>query len=1078
MLDDSLIVELACRASNLAERRLIVEQLAKGEAKVACNAQLGILDNWNIKKLTGKLAAQLIKDSYEQGTIGKSTIEEVQELLTTYKLYERNLSNLPEENRNEFVKPHTEWLETYKAAILTLDLPKDEFVANGWYEADIYYGKFAKACEPFLRLVYKTLEPVRQEVNATLGNCEIVAQVVREFQIHLLNRFDLALAWAIEANINVYCSKKNVDKSVDNPEAYIAYLEETFENGWCYHRFYSQFPVLARWLAQITRFECNYGEELIRRLGSDIARISKTFFEGKPISKIKSFKLGKSDNHAGGKSVVIVELEINSCERKIVYKPRCIQSEAAMQGLLENLNRDKVVNFGNYRVLCQENYGYTEFIVAGNNDVQSREEVEKFYQQQGGFLAIFHVLGGGDLHYENILVSEGNAFICDCETVLEVLPRGMDKLSGTVMDSVFKTGMLEWPSNSDAENQMKISGYSGGESYELPHTVPRVNDRRMSLGVGVEYKPGVRIEVEGTNRIYYQGQLVQPQDYKDSIVDGFNRVYNWFKEDSTKVGKLLEELFSPSSVRFINWGTEAYSKLMVAIRHPKCLAEPLEVDLLFNTLKEHRRPWDKEGKLAEMELAALWQLDVPIFTAKASGNWDLVYNYQETLPEMLAISPLDNALKRIEKLSEENRIRQNQYIYTSLSTEEINSPYFIASAVNYAQQIGWHLCELLQTDSNEAPWKTWDYTATGKRLVDIGTDIYSGSAGICLFLAYLDAIHPQPEFKQAAERALKHAIEQRKTTFIGAYQGTAGLIYLLTHLAQLWDRPTLLDLAVELTDELIPRISEDRYFDVLMGVSGIIPIMLNLADATDRKGIDVAVQCAQHLLQEATRQGDTLSWPCGRSDLIRGNLTGFSHGGSGVGWALILLGCRLDKQEYIEAGRQGFAYEAIHFDENQRDWYDLRKSVMTADSNEPHFANAWCNGAAGIGLSRIATWAVLGKNDEDMLREAYAALNATLRNFDKLGNDSLCHGRAGNAELFLRFSQLRELPYLRMEANVQAQAQWRRFEKARTWMCGSTGNDLFADLMLGIAGIGMHFLRLAYPERVPSPLLLDPPPKV
>ncbi|NEO94560.1 MAG: hypothetical protein F6K56_31995, partial [Moorea sp. SIO3G5] len=55
-------------------------------------------------------------------------------------------------------------------------------------------------------------------------------------------------------------------------------------------------------------------------------------------------------------------------------------------------------------------------------------------------------------------------------------------------------------------------------------------------------------------------------------------------------------------------------------------------------------------------------------------------------------------------------------------------------------------------------------------------------------------------------------------------------------------------------------------------------------------------------------------------------------------------------------------------------------------------------------------------------------------------------------------------------------AQWRRFEKARTWLCGSTTKDLFPDLMLGIAGIGMHFLRLAYPERVPSPLMLDPPP--
>lgn len=1079
MLDDSLLIELACHASNLSERKLIVEQLAKGEAKEACTAQLSPLDSWSIKKLTSKLAVQVVKDAYDQGTIDQSTIENLQELLTEYKLYERNWGNLSEADRLEFVKPHIQWLETYQDAIATLDLPREDFLGSCWYEPDIYYGKFGKVCEPFLRLLHKTLQPLCDEVNATGGNYKIQPQVVSDLQNQLLNRFELALAWALEANINVYCTQNKIAKSADDADAYIAYLEQTFQNDWGYHRFYSQFPVLGRWLAQATRFLCSFGEDLIRRLASDRDQISATFFDGKPISQVKAFKTGKSDYHAGGKSVVIVELElINSEPGTLVYKPRCIQSEAAMQLLLENLTRDKVVDFATYRVLCKDDYGYAEFISSGRNNVQSTQEIEKFYRQLGGFLGIFYILGGGDLHFENILVADGNAFICDCETVLEVLPRDMDKMPGTVLDSVFKTGMLEWPTDSAGEqDQMKISGYSGGESYEVPHAVPKVNERRMSLAIGVEYQSGVRVELEATNRIYYQGQLVQPQEYKDSIVDGFNQVYNWFRQDSTKAATLIKELFSPSAVRFINWGTQAYAKLIVAIRHPKCLAEPLEVDLLFNTLKEHRRQWDKEGKLADLELAALWQLDIPIFTAKAAGNQDLIYNYQQHLPDTVAISPLDNAFKRIEKLSEENRIRQNQYIYTSLSTEELNSPYFIASAVSYAQQIGWHLCELLQPDSNEAPWKTWDYTATGKRLIDIRADLYDGSAGICLFLAYLDAIHPQPEFRQAAERSLKHAIEQRSTTLIGAFQGTAGLIYLLTHLAQLWDRPALLDLAVELIDELTPRISQDQYFDILLGVSGIIPVMLNLASATSGKGIDCAVQCAQHLLQEATRQGDTLSWGCGRPDLVLGNLTGFSHGGSGVGWALILLGCHLDKQEYIQAGRQAFAYEATHFDEKQRDWYDLRKTVMTADSNERHFANAWCNGASGIGLSRIASWAALGKNDDDILREAYAALNATLRNFDKLGNDSLCHGSSGNAELFLRFAQLRDASYLQMEANVQAQAQWRRFEKARSWICGSTTNDIFPDLMLGIAGIGMHFLRLAYPERVPSPLLLDPPPR-
>ncbi|MBW4503086.1 MAG: type 2 lantipeptide synthetase LanM family protein [Scytonema hyalinum WJT4-NPBG1] len=1081
MLNDSFLLKLACRASNLRERGIIIEELFQSKTQAEWKTPLSPLDNWNIKKLTSKLAVQPVKEAFEKGTISQSLIDDLQKLLTDYKLAERNLDNLSDSDKLVFIELHRQWLPVYQAAMATLDLPQDKFCQTDWYKREIYYGKFAKVCEPFLRLLHKTLQPFCDAVDAACDNCQIHQQVVTDIELYLLNRFDMHLAWALEANINIYCSQNKIDKSTDNPDAYIAYLEKTFHTQEDYHRFYCQFPMLGRWLAQVTSFVCHQGEELLQRLSCDRHELSATFFEGKTITAIKSLKLGNSDYHGGGKSVVIVELELNNCEpATIVYKPRCVESEAAMQGLLKHLVQHQVVKFATYQVLCKEDYGYAEFIPPGKNDVQSQQAVERFYQQLGGFLGIFHILGGGDLHHENILATDGNAFICDCETVLEAVPYGMDKSLGTIFDSVLKTAMLEWPrDDADDGNQMRISGYSGGESYELSYTVPKVNDHRMSFAVGIEHQGGVRIEIEATNRIYYQDQLVQPQDYKNEIVEGFNRVYEWFQQNQNQAIALIQDLFSSSSVRFLNWGTQAYAKLIIAARHPKCLAEPLEVDLLFNTLNEHHRQWDENRELAQMELAAMWQLDVPIFTTKAANSQDLIANYQQTLPNIVAITPVDNACRRIQKLSTENRIIQNQYIYTSLSPEEINSPYFIASAVNYAQQIGWQLCERLQPDTSKAPWQTCDYTATGKRLVDISADLYDGSAGICLFLAYLDAIQPQPEFRQAAERALSHAIEQRDTTFVGAYKGTGGLIYLLTHLAQLWNRPALLDLAVELSDEVKARIHQDQYFDILHGVAGLIPVMLNLAAATDGKGIDCAVQCAQHLLAEATRRGDTLSWRGGRPELARDNLTGFSHGGSGIGWALILLGCHLNQPEYITAARQAFAYETAHFDQQQRDWYDLRKSVMTSeDPNQKHFANAWCNGAAGIGLSRIASWAALGKTDDDILRDAYMALNATVRNFNKLGNDSLCHGKAGNAELFVRIAKLKDEPYLQMEANVVAQAQWRNFEKARCWICGSNTNDIFPDLMLGIAGIGMHFLRLAYPERVPSPLLLDPPPQV
>jgi hypothetical protein len=115
-------------------------------------------------------------------------------------------------------------------------------------------------------------------------------------------------------------------------------------------------------------------------------------------------------------------------------------------------------------------------------------------------------------------------------------------------------------------------------------------------------------------------------------------------------------------------------------------------------------------------------------------------------------------------------------------------------------------------------------------------------------------------------------------------------------------------------------------------------------------------------------------------------------------------------------------------------------------------------------------------SDDDMLREAYLALAATLRNFGHLGNDTLCHGQSGNAELFLRFATLKREPAFQLEANVQAQAQWRRLALAPGWPEADGTHRTLPGLMIGIAGMGMHFLRLAHPDRVPSPLMLDLPP--
>ena len=1076
VLDTVFPLDIASRASNFSERIRIIDELNERRVSVSPGTILSTFDVWKIDTLSSKLAGKFFMEFFRGEVPVKHTKENLTAILTAHKLFELNLDRLEEHEKNLFADVHSAWLPTYQRALEEFDPSSEQPQTEGWRKHEIYYGKFAKVCEPFLALLHRELLAVCVQANMSLEMDLFDPCFIEDMQAHLLDRFELSLAWAIETDANVYCVRNEIDKSRTTEDDYIRYLDSTFLDQESYHQFYLRFPTLGRWLAQVTRFICDNGRMCIEHLRDDVQEISDTFFQ-KKIVKIRSVKPGKSDYHAGGQSVAQVEVDLtDSAQGAFIYKPRCLQSEVGLQGILDRLTRDGVLTFATYPIIAKKDYGYTALIPPGRNHVQSTQEVGQIYEELGGYLGLFYVLGGGDLHFENLLVADGHAFICDSETVLGVLQSGLDQPLDTVLDSVYKTGLLEWPHRPsvDAATEMRISGYAGGGSYQIPGAQPRVNTQPLSFQTSIKHEVGIWTNSGAGNRIYLDDKLANPEDFKDGIITGFNRVYDWFLLEPSEAIRCITELFADTSIRFISWASQIYMQLLIAARHPKCLMEPLEADLILDSIDRYPRKWDQDKIMAKCELASLWQLDIPIFTVQAQDH-RLINDHSRMLPITLKVTPLAYAAQRIKHLSQENKLQQQQYITASLSSGEVHSPSFVTSAVDYARQIGWQLCALQRASSEPAPWQSYQVSAAGIKPIAIETDLYDGTAGIALFLAYLDALAPQQEFRQAAERALTYTITHCDRTQIGAFRGLSGVVYLLTHLYHLWKKPELLDLAVKLSRELSTHIAEDRDFDLLSGSAGVIPVLIGLAEVTSGDELIYAHRCAQHLLQHGERQEDKLSWSSSEPSRAKANLTGFAHGASGIGWALISLGCATDRPDYITAGRQAFAYETLYFDDQEQDWYDLRTNGVAANKDGLHFANGWCNGAAGIGLSRISSWTMLGKIDKDLLSEASLALAATLRNFHNLGNDTLCHGRAGNAEFFLRFAQLKNEPAFQMEANVQAQSQWRNFEQARNWILGKVSIDVFPGLMVGLAGLGLHFLRLAHPEQIPSPLLLDAP---
>jgi len=133
---------------------------------------------------------------------------------------------------------------------------------------------------------------------------------------------------------------------------------------------------------------------------------------------------------------------------------------------------------------------------------------------------------------------------------------------------------------------------------------------------------------------------------------------------------------------------------------------------------------------------------------------------------------------------------------------------------------------------------------------------------------------------------------------------------------------------------------------------------------------------------------------------------------------------------------------------------------------------AWCYGAPGIGLARVAAMKYV---DDPIVREDLErAIHAT-SSFGPGANHSLCHGDLGNLDFLLQASQIAGSPQLAMkvdELTNQILASMKKYG----WLCGVPLAVESPALMNGLAGICYGLLRMAAPYRVPSVLTLSPAP--
>lgn len=858
-----------------------------------------------------------------------------------------------------------------------------------------------------------------------------------------------------------------------------------------------EYPVLARQTTICINHWLTFSLEFLQHLCADWLEIQAEFSPDRELGLLMELQGGAGDSHRRGRSVLVAKF---SSGLQLVYKPRSLAVDVHFQELLTWLNaRGDHPSFRILKLLNRGDYGWMEFIKA--ESCQTPAEIQRFYQRQGGYLALLYALQATDFHSENLIAAGEHPILVDLEALFhpkagKIKNSQADLVVGDKMAySVLGIGLLPrrvW-GNDQAEG-IDLSGLGSKPGQLTPHQLPYWEDR------GTDEMRLARKRMEmlpDRNLPTLNGANVNLLDYTEEILNGFTNIYQLLlkhRED------LLSEqgpiaAFAEDEIRVILGLTRIYSFLLDESYHPDRLRDALDRDRHFDQLwlQIQHRPFLKQVVSAEHE--DLLRGDVPLFVTRPNSRH--IWNSDgQCITDFLEKPSINMVYRRLEQLNNLDMAQQQWFIRASLATVHLGlsdtasptypiaEPQTIATPdrlIAAAREVGDRLDFLAVRGETDASWI--GLTFLGERhwsLVSLGFDLYDGLPGIALFLAYLGQITAAERYTNLARATLvtiRSQIEESKSDFkrIGAFGGWGGVIYTFTHLAMLWNQPELITEAEKIVEYLPDLIEQDTQLDIISGAAGCINSLLTLyqckpADTT----LNAAIQCGDLLISRAETMPHGVGWGWKDQMFEEKPLTGFSHGAAGIAASLLELAAVTGEQRFATTALAALEYERSHFLPEAGNWLDLRNftnTVLADRAEQDNCLNAWCHGAPGIGLARLRSLPYL--DNAEIRSEISTALKTTLaKGFGK--NHSLCHGDLGNLELLLQASLTLNDPDWEMQVKRLAGMILDSIDRDG-WLCGVPSGIETPGLMTGLAGIGYGLLRLAAPEQVPSVLVLAPP---
>lgn len=373
----------------------------------------------------------------------------------------------------------------------------------------------------------------------------------------------------------------------------------------------------------------------------------------------------------------------------------------------------------------------------------------------------------------------------------------------------------------------------------------------------------------------------------------------------------------------------------------------------------------------------------------------------------------------------------------------------------------------------DAGWVSFDLTAhdssDGNLILRSKKGTYTGSLGIAIYFAGLYAAFGDDRDRRFARDSVDVLLDEDVDRLtdglgLGAGNGIGALIYGFSLLAELTGeqryRKRAHSFASALTDE---DVRDDDTYDLLLGTAGAITGLLRLYEQTgDRRVLDRAVRCGEHLLDNRLRKWGYGVWDTHVDEDIQSFATGFAHGAAGLSYALYRLYGHTDNSEFEAAARDAVKFENVFYSERENNW-------KANWSRLPDYPLWWCYGTPGVGLARLGSQPYA--ESDEVARDVERAKDFEPRLDPR---DAVCHGVFSQVEFLIELGREDDEEYLDRARRLATQAVSRKRDAYGYQVVGSHVEGLYnPSLFLGTAGIGYTLLRLLAPEELPSILRFE-----